>query len=309
MTERATDLDHATDLQLVDLVAGDLDAATAARVADHARTCLACRMQLDRIAVGLPDLPNAVAPAAASVTVAGSVLAAVAGADRPRSGARPGELWRARSSRRRLGDDGVGAGAHAEGDRRGARLARYGPRGRVHRHRARGGFTARSLPRIAHRRRVDHRPGHAARPPRRGRCDGGRRRRPRGVRRRASARNPSPSGRASHRRSTSGSSTARRSPTIWLRSRPPVSCRTRPTMHARTGGCFPTCPRWAHCSRPCRLPSAPRTRTPASCPARRPVPRPRTPTRGCARRRARRVRPRRHRRSRPGRQRVARGGA
>ena len=97
MTERATDLDHATDLQLVDLVAGDLDAATAARVADHARTCLACRMQLDRIAVGLPDLPNAVAPAAASVTVAGSVLAAVAGADRPRSGPRPGELWRARA--------------------------------------------------------------------------------------------------------------------------------------------------------------------------------------------------------------------
>jgi hypothetical protein len=97
MTQRATDPDHATELEMVDLLAGDLDGESAARVADHARTCLACSMQLDRIAVGLPDLPDANVRAAASVSVAGSVLAAVAGADRPRSGARPGELWRARA--------------------------------------------------------------------------------------------------------------------------------------------------------------------------------------------------------------------
>jgi hypothetical protein len=97
MTARhETDLDHPTESELADLALGGLDDSRSGAVSDHVRGCPPCRLLFDRLLHGLPELPAGDPPREPRIAVPEAALGAIAAADRPKTGARPGELWRAR---------------------------------------------------------------------------------------------------------------------------------------------------------------------------------------------------------------------
>ena len=84
--------EHPTESALAAVATGEPSEA----VTTHVEACVACRMLVERLGGGLPELPDAdirIRP-----TVPAAVLAAVTGADRPVEGPQPGELWRARAT-------------------------------------------------------------------------------------------------------------------------------------------------------------------------------------------------------------------
>jgi hypothetical protein len=95
-TRHETDLDHPTESELADLALGSLDEARSNAVSDHLRACPPCRTLFDRLGPGLPELPAGDPPDDPHAAVPRAALGAIAAADRPEAGARPGELWRAR---------------------------------------------------------------------------------------------------------------------------------------------------------------------------------------------------------------------
>jgi hypothetical protein len=100
-TGHDTDLDHPTESELADLALGGLDEARSSTVSGHLRACLPCRILFDRLGRGLPDLPEPPPgdpPGGPHTTIPAAALGAIAAADRPRTGPRPGELWRARQA-------------------------------------------------------------------------------------------------------------------------------------------------------------------------------------------------------------------
>ena len=79
--------DHPTESELADLVAGGLDDGRSDEVADHVAACLACRLLVDRLRHGLPDLPDCpTCRCRRPPPCPRELLAAVAGADRPKAG-------------------------------------------------------------------------------------------------------------------------------------------------------------------------------------------------------------------------------
>lgn len=91
-----TDRDHPTESALADLVLGGLDEARSSTISAHLRACLACRILADRLGGGLPELATGDPPGGPDKAIPGAALGAIAAADRPKAGPRPGELWRAR---------------------------------------------------------------------------------------------------------------------------------------------------------------------------------------------------------------------
>jgi hypothetical protein len=91
-----TDLEHPTESELADLALGGLDQARASTIASHLRACVPCRILADRLGQGLPDLPAGELPGGVGSPIPDATREAVAAADRPGAGPRPGELWRAR---------------------------------------------------------------------------------------------------------------------------------------------------------------------------------------------------------------------
>jgi anti-sigma factor RsiW len=90
-----TDLDHPTESELSELALGELDEARSSAISGHLRACPQCRILADRLGRGLPGLPAVDPPGDTYGAVPEVALAAVAAADRPKAGPRPGELWRA----------------------------------------------------------------------------------------------------------------------------------------------------------------------------------------------------------------------
>jgi hypothetical protein len=88
--------DHPTESDVLDLVLGQLDEPVASEVAGHVRSCLTCRTLVERLRLGVPDLPDADLPTTAAAPAA--AVEAVVNADRPDAGPAAGELWRAQPS-------------------------------------------------------------------------------------------------------------------------------------------------------------------------------------------------------------------
>jgi hypothetical protein len=91
-----TDLEHPTESELAERLLGELDDARSNAISGHLRACASCRILAGRFERGLPELPAGVPSDEPRGAVPDEARAAIASADRPEAGPRPGELWRAR---------------------------------------------------------------------------------------------------------------------------------------------------------------------------------------------------------------------